>query len=1038
MDLARLALRNRAVTYFTAVLLTLGGLYSFFALGQLEDPEFSIKDASIVTLYPGASPIEVEEEVTNRIELALQEIPEIAHLDSTSRAGLSIVEVTVKPEYWADRLPQIWDTLRRKIRDVQEALPPGSGRPEIYDDLGDVFGFQLALTGDGFDYSEIERYAKEIRKSLSLVEGVARVDLWGVQQKILYVDTSQTQLAELGVTEENIAATLELQNAVVDPGSVDLNQRRLRLALTGAFQSPLDIANLPIVATAAEEYAAGHPAASGSVIRIRDIGTVRSGYLDPPNDVMRFNGETAIGISISNEPGVNIVGVGEALDAELAALEAGLPVGIEIEKVHWQSEVVNEAVDGFLLSFVEALAIVIAVVALFMGWRMGLVIGLALGFTILATFILMALIGIDLQRVSLGALVVALGMMVDNAIVVADGYLVRRQAGMESEAAAAEAARLPAWPLLGATVIAIMAFFPIYASSEDVGEYCQTLFTVIAISLLVSWIVSMTLTPLNCIDILKNAPAGTGAEPYSGRFFKGYRRVLETALSARWATVLAMVVLLAVSAFGFGHVRQLFFPDSSMTKFMVDYWAPEGTRIQTVSEGLRAAENHLLADPRVSGVATFIGSGPPRFYLPVTPELPNPSYAQLIVSVDNAAEIDAIVRDLQPWLEAGYPDALPVIRKFGVGPSNTWKLEARIVGPADADPDTLRAIAADVGEVLNAQPLIAQVRTDWRQRVQRIETGFNQERARWASVNRQDVAAAMKQAFDGRPVGLYREGNDLIPIVLRYSEDERRNVAAIDVLPVPQSGSTRTVPVAQVIDDVETVWEDPIIRRRDRLRTINIQANPVHGATAPEVFEKVASRIAELPLPAGYRLEWGGDHESSEDANASLVPGLMPALAAMALIVVALFNAFRPPIVIVLTIPFSFIGITGGLLLFDAPFGFMALLGAMSLSGMMVKNAIVLLDQINIEMADGQVRYEATIRAAMSRLRPVMLAAGTTVLGVIPLLQDVFWVGMAVTIIGGLTVGSLLTMLAVPLFYTMLYGLHKPAKSGAVMEGGLA
>jgi len=1037
MNLARAALNNRATTNFAAILLALGGLLSFLTLGQLEDPEFSIKNANIVTLYPGASPQEVEEEVTNKIELELQEIPEIKHIESTSQAGLSYIQVEIKPDYWADRLPQIWDSLRRKVRDVQNQLPPGALRPEIFDDFGDVFGFQLALVGDGFEYAEIEDYAKKIQKDLSLVEGVARVDLWGVQPQVLYVEISQAQLSELGITQENVASTLAFQNSVVDAGGVDQTSRRLRLSVTGAFETPLDIGNLPIVPSASESLAAssfGQPDVTDGLIRIRDIATVRSGYLEPPVSMMRFDGRTAVGISISNDAGVNIVDVGAALEERIEALKTVLPVGIEIEKVHWQSEVVSEAVDGFLISFLEALAIVIGIVALFMGWRMGIVIGLALAFTILATFIVMALTGIDLQRVSLGALVVALGMMVDNAIVVADGYLVRRQSGMDPETAAAESARLPAWPLLGATAVAIMAFFPIFASNEDVGEYCQTLFTVIAISLAVSWVVSMTITPLSCIAFLKDAPADQGASPYSGAFFQSYRKTLEAAISARWITIFVMVALLAGSVVGFGHVRQLFFPDSSMSKFMVDYWAPQGTRIETVAADLRKVEEKLSEEAGVTGVAAFIGSGPPRFYLPVSPEFSNQSYGQIIVNVANAGEIERIIADLQPWLTRNYPDALPVVRKYGVGPSNPWKLETRIVGPSDADPAVLRDIAMDVASIYRADPEVAQVRTDWRQRVQRIEADYNQERARWASVNRVSVAASLKQAFDGRVVGLFRDQDRLIPIVLRLAEENRQNVAAMDVLPVQQQGSAQSVPVAQALDGLQTVWEDPLLLRRDRHRTITIQANPVLGVTAPAVFEKVGPAIAQLQLPDGYRMEWGGDYESSETANASLVPGLMPALAVMALIIVGMFNAFRPPMVILLTIPFAFIGITAGLLIFDAPFGFMALLGAMSLSGMMVKNAIVLLDQINLELADGRDRYDATIQASLSRLRPVMLAAGTTVLGVIPLLQDVFWVGMAVTIIGGLTVGSVLTMLAVPLFYAVSYNLRNPQTPAPIGE----
>lgn len=1033
MKLPAVALRFRAVTYFAAALILIGGIVSFLSLGQLEDPDFTIKNALITTTYPGASPTEVEQEITDRIELAIQEMQEIDHIESFSKAGLSAIKVEVKPEYWADRLPQVWDNLRRKIRDIEGDLPPGAGRPQVNDDFGDVFGFQLAVIGDGFSYAEIESYAKRLKKELSLVDGVARVDLWGAQSKVINVDVAETQLSELGLSLENIAATLQLQNAVVDAGGVDQSNRRLRIAPSGSFTSPEDIGDLAIQSNPLERLQAlaltGHLETADQLIRIRDIGTVREGYADPPFQLMRFGGASAIGLSISNEAGVNIVDVGKKLEARLAELVSDLPIGIEVQKVHWQSDVVKEAVNGFLINFAEALAIVIVIIALFMGLRMGVVIGLALIFTLLATFIIMAAAEIDLQRVSLGALIVALGMMVDNAIVVADGYLLRRRQGIDPETAAIDAAKVPAWPLIGATVVAVMSFYPIFASTESVGEYCRTLFTVIAISLLSSWVVSMTITPLNCIDLLK-ADTSKNDDPYGGRFFQIYRRFLEGALFRRWLVLSAMIVLLVTAVAGFGNVRQLFFPESSMTKFMVDFWAPEGTRIQTVSSDLRSAEDRILADERVESVATFIGSGPPRFYLPVEPELPNPSYGQLIVNVRDARDIDDLIRDLDPWLRTTYPDALPVVRRFGVGPSNTWKLEARLVGPAEVTPDAIRSAAKGIVEKLEKEPLAAYVRTDWRQRVQDVVPEFDQERSRGVGVTREDLSNALKWGFDGRAIGLYRENDDLIPILLRRPEVDRQNVDAIDVLQVQPAGSTLTVPVAQVVEKIETSWTDPLIWRRDRRRTITIQANPVLGATPPELQSAAVPDVDSLPLPPGFILEWGGDAESSADANRSLLSGIIPALAVITLIVVGLFNGFRQPLIIFAVIPFALIGITAGLLIFNVPFGFMALLGAMSLAGMMIKNSIVLLDQIGIERASGVEPYEAAVKSAMSRLRPVMLAAGTTVLGVIPLLQDVFWVGMAVTIMGGLTIGTVLTMIVVPVLYVILYRVHRPEAGG--------
>ena len=1024
MNLTALAVKNSVFTYFAYSLLSIAGIAAFFNLGQLEDPEFTVKTAVIVTQYPGASAEEVELEVTDRIELAIQEMHQLDFVESLSRAGLSIISLDIKQEYWADRLPQVWDELRRKINDVEPSFPPGVGTPDISDDFGDVYGFQLAVTGDGFSYAELEKYAKELKKELSLVKGVARVDFWGVQDKVVYVDISQSQLSQLGITNEAMTLLLNQQNMVVDAGSVDVQNKRLRIAPTGAFTSAADIGELSIRATLRDSMGNLLPDDGvndlSELIRIKDIAQVRRGYFDPPRWKMRYNGEPALDISITTVSGANIVKIGQALDARLEELIHQLPVGIEIHRYHWQSDIVDEAVNNFLISFLQAVLIVLVVLALAMGWRMGVIIGIALVATILISFSLMAVLGIDLQRMSLGALIIALGMMVDNAIVVADGIAVRLQQGMERNKAAIEAAFQPSWPLLGATVVAVMAFYPIFASTADAGEYCRTLFSVVAIALLTSWLVSMTLTPLQCMAMLP-AAKGEGGESYDGKFFQIFKRLLTGAIRLRWLTMGIMIALLISAVVGFGQVTQLFFPDSSMTKFMVDYWAPEGTRIQDVAAELRQAERKLLADERIESVTTFIGQGPPRFYLPVEPESPYASYAQLIVNVHELGEIDGLVAEFNEWFEESYPQALVAFRKYGVGPSNTWKFEVRFSGPAVADPAVLRSLADQGVAILQDNPLSSSPRTDWRQRTLRVEPEYNQERARWSAVTRDDIAKTTKLAFDGYTIGLYRENDDLMPIVARYVEAERQNVGGLETLQVRPTLSYKSLPLLQVVDAVSTHWEDPLIGRRDRRRTIKVQANPVLGATLPSLRESVLEAFAAIELPPGYTLEWGGEYEDTVDAQASLMPGLTPTLALILLIIVALFNALRPPLVIVLTIPFAMIGVTAGLLVTNTPFGFVALLGAMSLAGMMIKNSIVLLDQVNLNIVAGQTRYQAIMDAAISRLRPVALAAATTVLGVIPLLQDVFWIGLSVTVMVGLTFGTLLTMVVVPVLYAILY-----------------
>ena len=1033
MNLAKIAIEKKALSYFMTFLLVAGGLASFFSLGQLEDPDYSVKTAVIITQYPGASAAEVELEVTDRIEIALQQLKTIDYLKSFSAPGYSQIWVNIKTQYWSDKLPQIWDDMRRKVREVEGSLPPGCNRPIVNDDFGDVYGLLMAITGDGYSYAEMEDAAKGLKKELSLVEGVARVELWGVQPKVIYLEASETQLSQLGISDKSIIATMQQQNMVVDAGSVDVQQKRVRIAPTGEFNSPEDIADLhinPSLVDSLQTIERGQPPQSADeLIRIRDIGTVKRGYQDPPPTMMRLDGKPALAISITNVAGANIVDVGRNVDARMAELEEDLPIGLDIHHVHWMSDVVSDSVNGFFINLAQAVAIVLVVLALSMGWRMGSLIGIDLVLTILGTLIVMAIMGIDLQRMSLGALIIALGMMVDNSIVVAEGFVVRREQGMDKIKAAIEAAGSPSMPLLGATVIAVMAFYPIGGSKESTGEYCLSLFIVVGISLMVSWIVSMTLTPIKCLDMLPDPkPQEAGHDPFGSKFYKIFRGLLEKAIRMRVLFIATMLGLLVASFMGFGYVEQLFFPSSSMSKFMIDYYAPQGTRIEVVANDLKALEEKLLADERVDNVAAFIGSGPPRFYLPVEPESSNPAYGQLIVNLHDFRKIDELIKELTPWVAETFPDSMVPMRKFDVGPGQTWQFQYRISGPAIADTEILRGLGEQVQEILRDEPLAGAMQVDWRQKVPKMAPVYNQERARYAGVAREDVANATKRAYDGRTIGLYREQDELLPIILRHVEDDRAGLASFDVLQVQPGLSTVTLPIAQVTDGVKMEWEETRIWRRDRRRTITVQANPILGQTLPTLMQQVQAKIEGLEMPPGYKAEWGGTTEDSAKSQKALLPGFIPTFAVILFILVALFNAFKPPIVIMLTVPFAMIGITTGLLAFQAPFGFMALLGAMSLMGMMIKNAIVLLDEVNINLTNGMEQYDAVVIAALARLRPVVLAAATTVLGVVPLLQDVFWVGMAITIMAGLAFGTILTMLVVPVLYCMFFKVPSPEK----------
>lgn len=1036
--LVNYAISNKTVTYFAAILIFIAGLASYSSLGKLEDPDFTVKTGVIVTSYPGASPEEVEQEVTNKIEEALQEMPQMRFVYSLSKAGLSVIKVDIKQEYWADRLPQVWDEMRKKIRDVTPQLPPGCSKPDVMDDFSFVYGFVLSVTGDGYNYAELESHTKAIQKELNLVPGVSRVELWGTQPKVIYIDVSEQQLAQLGVSSESLLASLTAQNLVLDAGSVEIQDQRFRVQIAGDFDSVATIENLPIYATLPGALAsnAGPNAPnllqeSKEIIRVRDVATVRRGYLEPPLTQMRFNGQPALAISIANITGGNILDTGNALEAALDDILPHLPVGIEVERIAWQSKLVEESINGFMINLVEAILIVLVVVAIGMGLRMGVIIGTALVLTILGTFVVMAVMGIDLHRVSLGSLVIALGMMVDNAIVVADNYAVALRKGVEPRAAALSAAARPSIPLLGATFIAVMAFYPIYSATADAGEYAASLFIVVGISLLLSWLIALTFTPLQCMAMLKPPAAdeaGKEGDEYKTGFFRAYRRLLEGSIRYRYLTMAVVFLAFLASIFGFKYVDRVFFTDATRTQFMVNYWAPEGTRTQQVAADMKPIEDKLLADPRVESVSMFVGSGGPRFYLPVDPELPYASYGELIVNTKDLKSVTALVDEYSAWLAETTPQALTRVRKYTAGPGYTWPFEARFSGPADADPQVLRELAEQGMQILNATPMAKEVRTDMRQRTRKVVADYDSDRGRWTGVSRVNVAQATRTAFDGMPVGIYREGDQLQPIMVRFEQSERENFAdTIRTLQVRPTLSQNTVPLDEVVNNISMEWEDPIIVRWNRRRAVTVNCAP-NGVTFPTLFAEVKDQFEAIPLPPGYKMEWRGEQFGTVDSQQSLIPGMIPSFVIMLFIVVALFNAWKPPAIIFGVVPLALIGITVGLLISKQPFSFMALLGAMSLAGMMIKNAIVLIDEISSNGKTGKSPYDSVVDAGISRLRPVMLGAITTVLGVAPLVQDIFWVAMSVTIMAGLTFGTVLTMIIVPTLYAILHKIPSPIK----------
>jgi multidrug efflux pump subunit AcrB len=1053
MNITEYAIKNKAVSYFFIAILFFGGIGAYFVLGQLEDPVFTIKKATVVTFYPGASAYEVELEVTDVIEKAMQEVPDLEHMYSFSRPGVSIIKIDIRQHVWMDTLPQIWDEIRKKIRDSYALLPPGASRPDISDDFNFVFGFVLSVTGDGFSYAELEEWADDIKKELSLVIGVSRAELWGVQDKVIYIDVSEKQMALRGITPQDFVDTLGRQNMVVDAGGIDVQDKRLRVVPTGEFLTPEDIGelflhpsqprtaneNAVLVTTDLQTSQAARPTGAGGkrseveLIRIKDIATVSAGYLEPQQSQMRTDGTPAVGIQIAARDDDNIVHVGKRLEKKIEEIRAHMPVGLEINTIAWQSKYVTEAISSFFLNLLGSVIIVLLVLTVPMGWRMGVIIGTGLVLTILGTFVGMTVAGYPFQRMTLGALIIAMGMMVDNSIVVADGIQVRINQGMDRVEAAIEAATKPSMALLGATVIAVMAFYPIFASRADAGEYCRGLFVVVAISLGLSWLLALVQTPLQCLDILPKAKPAEGGEekdPFDNKFFNGYRRLLESAIRYRWVFMGVMLAMLVTSVYCFQYVKSMYFPYAARDQIMIDFWFDEGTRIQTVAERIRLAEEKLMEDETVTTVSAFLGKGPPRLYLPVDPELPYyQNYAEILVNTENFKQINPLIEWFEPWIKENYPDIVTRVRKFGVGPSDTWKFEWQITGPAEADVAFLREIGEKGKAILRKEPRAKEIKTSLMNRREKIVPVYDQPRGRWAGVSRDDIAFSTKRAYDGYQVGLYREGDDLYPILLRHSPEERHAAADnLQLLQIKPARASQTVPLAQVTKDIRIEYEEPFINRWDRRRTVTIQASPQWWTTYPDLKKHVYDEFMELmeTLPPGYDIFMDGQDESTLDNNRSLNPGIPPTIIIMLFIMVALYSAWRPMLIIVCTIPFALVGVTIGLLVSGSPFGFLAMLGAMSLSGMMIKNAIVLLDTVGDEIAAGKTRYEAIVRSGVTRLRPVCLAAATTVLALLTLVTSAFWSAMAYTIMFGLTFGTILTMFVVPVLYCMFYKVKSP------------
>lgn len=1035
MNITEYALNNRALIKFFIAVLVVGGIFAFVSMSKLEDPELKVKQAMVITVYPGASAHKVELEVTDILEKSIRSMGEVDNIQSKSMADVSQITVELASTVKPDELEQKWDMLRRKVANAQAELPSGAVASVVMDDFGDVYGMFYAMTTDGIADEELLDYAWLVKRELQDVEGVRRVEIYGDRKPCINIEVIQDRMANMGVHPLEVLSTLNGQNQTVYPGYFNSGDERVRVKISDNYQTIEDIRNLIIQ---------GH---EQDQLRLGDIASVTRGYQEPSRNEMRYDGRRALGISLSMEKGGNIVDLGKVVDKELEQLKGRMPVGIDFHKVFFQPDQVSNSINVFMVNLIESVLIVIVVLMLTMGLRSGMIIGTGLIIIVLGSFVVLYLFDGTLQRVSLGALIVAMGMLVDNAIVIIDGIQVDLEKGVAKPGALVNITKKTAWPLLGATLIAILAFLPIFLSPDTTGEYVRDLFIVLAVSLLLSWILALTQIPLHADRALKVKARQTG-ELYDSPVYRIFRNFLRYMLWHKKLALLVTLVLLGVSLYLFRYIPQGFFPDLSYKQLYVEFQMPEGTRMERVKADLGEIERYLMQYPGIEHVTTSFGGTPSRYNLVRSIAEPSMSYGELIVDFETPERLKASIPELQGYLTENYPDAYVRIKRYNLM-YEKFPVELMFTGP---DPAVLKELTAKAEKIMQENPAAMLVRRDWNPMVPVLSVEYDQPIARTVGLSRTDIGMSMLSATDGLPVGAYYEGTHALPLYLKSVDHQREKVGILNNIPVwsmlPSvsglngevlkgllTGTVKSedllrnaigsIPLSQATKGIDVCWEDPVVRRYNGQRAMKAQCNNVWGATAEEVRQAIMPAIDTITLPEGYAYKWLGEYRASSQSTKYLFGSLPWAIVMMVAILIMLFRDFKKPAIIFLCLPLAMIGIVAGMLLTGKDFGFVAIVGALGLIGMMIKNGVVLLDEITLQISSGKEPEVALLDSSSSRFRPVMMAALTTILGMIPLLSDDLFGAMAVTIMFGLLVGTVITLVFIPVLYALFFGMKK-------------
>ncbi|MEG1759334.1 MAG: efflux RND transporter permease subunit [Alistipes sp.] len=1005
MSWVKYFLQNKSVTILLLFLITVGGIFAYVKMGKLEDAPFTIKQALVVTTYPGASPSEVQTQVTDVLEESIQSLDERYYLKTESRAGVSKITVFVKKEIRADQMQQLWDKLRRKVGDVQSRLPAGAGTSVVNDDFGDVLGVFYGLTGEGHTYRELEDQAKLIKNDLLTVPDVGKVELYGMQIPTIDVVLNPSIMSNTGISTQDIARAFEAQNKVVDAGGIETEDNRLRIESTGNFYALDDIRNLTITSHTGEHF------------RLSDIATIHEGYKTPAGNIMRINGEPGIGIAISTVSTGNVVDMARLVAARVDLFSQTMPNGFTLTPIYDQGYESAVANDGFILNLIISVITVVAILLFFIGFKNGLLVGSGLIFSIFATLILMLTYGIALQRMSLAAIIIAMGMLVDNAIVVSDSVLVNMQRGMRKRVAIMRACSSTALPLLAATVIAILTFLPIYFSPHITGELLSSLVIVIGVSLMFSWVFALTQTPFFMQEFVRRPrPEELRKTLFSGRIFDRFRASLRFVIHHKFAVVSTLIGVMILSAWSFRFIPQVFVPSLDKQYFTIDMWLPEGTRIEKTDAMASDIADYINTYEQTQMVSSYIGRTPPRYYLSNVAFGPQPNYAQLLVKCNSSKQSRQLHALLQDSLRLKYPEPLLKVNKFELSPLTEAVIEARFLGPDAAVLDSLTTAAI---EIMRQNPKVANARNEWGNRALIIRPVYDPVRAGALGITKAEMMQSVKSLSDGLPVGFYRDNEKQVPVLLKSNAQQVTDINGLGNFAV--WNGVKSAPLSQLTERIETTWEYPQIRTYNRQLSMAAMCGVKEGYTMSEVHTEIRKQIEQMELPAGYTFFWDSQHKDQAESLQAIAKYFPLAFLMLIVILVALFGNFREPIIILCVLPLSLIGVAVGLLMTGFEFGFFPIAGWLGLLGMIIKNVIVLIDEINIQHRSGVDLYKSIIEATVSRTRPVLMAATTTIFGMVPLLFDVAFGGMAATIIFGLTFATGLTLFITPALYAIFY-----------------